>query len=197
MRKNRSFCVGLALLALFTVSAHAQVHFGIKGGLNVSTAKFNKDFLEATNVSGFHIGPMLEFMIPYTGVGLDAAILYSQKGLHTNRTDITSDYIDVPVNLKWKVGVPLIKGYLSAGPYVGFLVSGKDAWDMPGSVQTQLENKSFAAGLNFGAGVELFNSLQVGFNYGLGLTSDYSASKLGEIADGKSNLMSVTAALLF
>ncbi|MDR1938089.1 MAG: PorT family protein [Tannerellaceae bacterium] len=197
MRKKKSFFIGVALMVMVATSAHAQLHFGVKGGLNVASAKFSKDFLDAKNVSGFHIGPMLEFMIPYTGIGIDAAILYSQKGLHTNRQNISSDYIDVPVNLKWKVGIPMIKGYLSAGPYAGFLISGKDVWDMPGSVQTQIENKSFAAGLNFGAGVELFNSLQVGFNYGLGLTSDYSASKLGEIANGKTNLMSVTAALLF
>lgn len=92
--------------------------------------------------------------------------------------DIKNDYIDVPVNLKWKFGLPIIKGYLAAGPYVGFRVGGDKLWDIPGSVGDQLKAKSFNAGLNLGAGVELIKHLQVGFNYALGLTDDYSASKL-------------------
>ncbi|MDR2118042.1 MAG: PorT family protein [Tannerellaceae bacterium] len=196
MKKNRKVFMGVVCM-MVALSAQAQLHFGIKGGLNISSVKFSGDLLSAENVTGFHIGPLLELMVPYTGIGLDAAVLYSQKGLYTHRENISTDYIDIPVNLKWKVGLPVIKGYLSAGPYASFCVSGSDVWEMPGNVQTKIENRTFAAGLNLGAGVEVFGSLQVGFTYGLGLTNDYSVSKLGEIANGKSNLMSVTAALLF
>jgi hypothetical protein len=196
MKKCKKVFIGI-LLIMVAVSTHAQLHFGLKGGLNIASVKFSEDFLNAENVTGFHIGPLLELMIPYTGIGFDAAILYSQKGLYTQRKSISTDYIDIPVNLKWKVGLPVIKGYLSAGPYASLCINGSDVWDIPGSVKTEIENKTFAAGLNFGAGVEVFGSLQVGFTYGLGLTNDYSASKLNDIANGKSNLMSVTAALLF
>ncbi|MDR2809213.1 MAG: PorT family protein [Tannerellaceae bacterium] len=196
MKKSKKVFIGVMLI-MVAVSAQAQLHFGIKGGLNISSVKFSEDFLNAENVTGFHIGPLVELMIPYTGIGFDAAILYSQKGLYTQRENISTDYIDIPVNLKWKIGIPLIKGYLSAGPYASFCVSGADVWKIPGNLQMQVENKTFAAGLNFGAGVEVFGSLQVGFTYGLGLTNDYSVNKVGDIANGKSNLMSVTAALLF
>ena len=46
-----------------------------------------------------------------------------------------------------------------------------------------------------GAGVELIKHLQVGFNYALGLTDDYSASKLE--LNGKNRGWSITAAILF
>ena len=174
--------VGLILLAvmvLIAVPAKSQIKFGIKGGLNISSVHFNKDLVGKDNVTGFNIGPMVEVMAPIMGVGFDAAILYSQKGIGVkSEKDIKNDYIDVPVNLKWKFGLPIIKGYLAAGPYVGFRVGGDKLWDIPGSVGDQLKAKSFNAGLNLGAGVELIKHLQVGFNYALGLTDDYSASKL-------------------
>ncbi|MDR1356127.1 MAG: PorT family protein [Tannerellaceae bacterium] len=186
---------GIAILMLGTATANAQVRFGVKGGLNLASVKFSSDVLKTENLTGFQIGPLVEFMVPYVGIGFDAAILYSQKGLYSN-TDmrsISSDNLDIPVNFKWKFGLPILKCYLNAGPYVSLRVGGGDL----DKLQTQIKSKTFAAGLNFGAGVEIFNSVQVGFNYGLGLTEDYSASRLGDVMNGKSNLMSVTAALLF
>lgn len=162
----------------------------------ISSVHFNKDLVGKDNVTGFNIGPMVEVMAPIMGVGFDAAILYSQKGIGVkSEKDIKNDYIDVPVNLKWKFGLPIIKGYLAAGPYVGFRVGGDKLWDIPGSVGDQLKAKSFNAGLNLGAGVELIKHLQVGFNYALGLTDDYSASKLE--LNGKNRGWSITAAILF
>ena len=51
--------------------------------------------------------------------------------------------------------------------------------DIPGSVVDQVKAKNFSAGLNFGAGVELISHLQVGFNYGLGLTDNYALGSKG------------------
>ena len=137
------------------------------------------------------------------GVGIDAAVLYSQKGLETTsaggvKTSMKTDYIDVPVNLKWKFGLPIVKAYLAAGPYIGFRVGGDKFWDIPGSVADQVKAKNFSAGLNFGAGVELISHLQVGFNYGLGLTDNYSIEKVN-LSDGagKNRGWSITAAILF
>lgn len=186
----------LAVMALVSVPAQSQIRFGVKGGLNISTVHFNKDIVGKDNVTGFNIGPMLEAMIPVAGVGLDAAILYSQKGIGLkDGKDIKNDYIDVPVNLKWKFGLPIIKGYLAAGPYVGFRVGGDKFWDIPGSVKDQFEAKNFNAGINLGAGIELIKHLQLGFNYALGLTDDYSATKLDLSA--KNRGWSITAAILF
>ena len=53
----------------------------------------------------------------------------------------------------------------------------------------------FSAGLFFGAGVEVISHLQVGINYGLGLTDNYSAEKYD--LNAKNRGWSVTAAILF
>ena len=165
---DRRMIVGLvfaALLFLGIGQASAQVRLGVKGGLNIASVHFSTDVLQSDNVTGFQIGPMIEGSLPLVGLGFDAAILYAQKGLETKtvsgeKTSLKNDYIDVPVNLKWKLGLPVMKVYLAAGPYVGFRVGGNKIWELPGSMVDQVKTKSFSAGLNFGAGVELISHLQ-------------------------------------
>lgn len=204
--RNRRMIVRLmfaALLLLGIGQANAQVRLGVKGGLNIASVHFSTDVLQSDNVTGFQIGPMIEGSLPLVGLGFDAAILYAQKGLETKtvsgeKTSLKNDYIDVPVNLKWKLGLPVMKVYLAAGPYVGFRVGGNKIWELPGSMVDQVKTKSFSAGLNFGAGVELISHLQVGLNYGLGLTNNYSMESLSLTkSDGKNRGWSVTAAILF
>lgn len=107
-------------------------------------------------------------------------------------TSMKTDYLDIPVNLKWKFGIPLVKAYLSAGPYVGFRVGGDKIWDVLGD---QIKAKNFSAGLNFGVGAELISHLQIGVNYGLGLTDNYSSDKFD--LNAKNRGWSITAAILF
>ena len=204
--RDRRMIVGLvfaALLFLGIGQVSAQVRLGVKGGLNIASVHFSTDVLQSDNVTGFQVGPMIEGSLPLVGLGFDAAILYAQKGLDTKtvsgeKTSLKNDYIDVPVNLKWKLGLPVMKVYLATGPYVGFRVGGNKIWELPGSMVDQVKTKSFSAGLNFGAGVELISHLQVGLNYGLGLTNNYSMESLSLTkSDGKNRGWSVTAAILF
>ncbi len=199
MKKITCFILTL-LLASAAVPTDAKVKFGVKGGLNISSVHLNKDILKTDNVTGFQIGPMMEATVPLIGVGMDIAVLYSQKGTGVALTDgvsadVKTDYIDVPLNLKWKFGLPIVKGYFAAGPYVGFRIGGDKVWDIPGNVVGQVEAKSFGAGLNFGAGVELISHLQVGINYTLGLTDNYSVKVLD--LNAKNRGWGVTAAFLF
>lgn len=197
MKKVTSLVL-VILMVFIAVPAKSQLKFGVKGGLNISSVHMNSDILKADNVTGFQIGPMIETTIPLIGIGLDAAILYSQKGVDmktegtVTSTSMKTDYLDIPVNLKWKFGIPLVKAYLSAGPYVGFRVGGDKIWNVLGE---QIKAKNFSAGLNFGVGAELISHLQVGINYGLGLTDNYSSDKFDMKA--KNRGWSITAAVLF
>ena len=197
--------VGLIVFvfALVALPTNAQIKLGVKGGLNISSVHFNSDVIKADNVTGFQVGPMLEANLPIVGLGIETAILYTQKGLETksvggDKTTMKTDYIDIPASLKWKLGLPIVKVYFLAGPYIGFRVGGDKIWDLPGSLANQVKAQSFSAGLNFGAGVELIKHLQVGLNYGLGLTENYKidAVSLSKSA-GKNRGWSLTAAILF
>lgn len=195
-KKIIAFLCAMAFLAV-AIPAQAQLRFGIKGGLNITSVHFDSDLLKSDNVTGFHIGPMIEATMPLLGFGFDAALLYSQKGMESSssgvKTTMKTSYIDVPVNLKWKFGLPIVKAYLAAGPYASFRVGGDKIWNV---LSDQLETKSFGAGLNFGAGVEVFNHLQVGFNYELGLTDNFSAEKL-DLSSNKNRGWTISAAILF
>ncbi|MDL2278146.1 PorT family protein [Parabacteroides sp. OttesenSCG-928-G07] len=188
----------VALVALIAIPAQAQLRFGVKGGVNISTISFSKDIIDADNTTGFHLGPMIEANIPLLGMGFDLALLYSQKGMGVGDNSYHTDYIDIPLNLKWKFGLPIIKGYLAAGPYASFRVGGEKKWD---HLMNQFKAKSFGAGLNFGAGVEIISHLQVGLNYELGLTNNFSAKPITsssvEEKTGKNRGWSITAAILF
>lgn len=185
--------IGIVVLAGIVLPASAQLRFGVKGGVNISSVHISNlpENFNSSNVTGFHIGPMIEASIPLVGTGVEAAVLYSQKGVEVNNEAMKVDYIDVPVHLKWKFGLPIVKGYLATGPYMAFRVGGDKVWNV---VQQQIEAKTFGLGWDFGAGVEVINHLQVGFNYGLGLTNSYSLD--GE-SDGKNRGWMITAAILF
>lgn len=201
MKKILGFVL-VALMILVATPAQSQIRFGLKGGVNISSVHFNSDILKADNVTGFQIGPMIETTLPLLGTGLDLAVLYSQKGMDiksgSGTKSIKNDYIDIPLNLKWKFGLPILKVFLAAGPYVGFRVGGDKVWDVPGSIVDQVKTKNFSAGLNFGGGVELIKHLQVGVNYGLGLTDNYSVERVDlSKSNGKNRGWSITAAILF
>ncbi|GAB6394189.1 MAG: PorT family protein [Bacteroidales bacterium] len=191
MKKITGLLIGVAAMALFTIPVQAQLRFGVKGGLNISSVRFDDDLVSADNVTGFHIGPTAELMVPLLGIGFDASLLYSQK--------VEQNYIEVPVNVKWKIGLPLVKGYIAAGPYIEFRLGDKILEGI-GEIKEQWESKSFGAGLNFGAGVEVFNHLNIGFNYGLGLTNNYGNFGIDDAAQvikGKSRVPAITVAYLF
>lgn len=189
--------IGLIFIVfLFSAfSASAQISFGVKGGVNISRVHFSTDVINSDNLTGFQIGPMAEFTVPLLGIGMDAAILYSQKGLEYQSESYKTDYLDVPVNLKWKFGLPIVKGFFTAGPYASFRIGGDKIWNV---INNQLKAKSFGVGLNVGAGVEVVKHLQVGLNYDLGLTNNYgSTSESTESISGKNRGWSITAAILF
>lgn len=175
--------------------ANAQFRIGIKGGVNISSVHFNSDLLGSGNVCGFQVGPMIETSLPLVGFGIDASVLFSRRGLEGNNSGakktLRTNYLDVPVNLKWKFGLPLMKVYVAAGPYVSFRVGGDNKWTVLGD---QLKSKTVSGGLNFGAGIEVIKHLQVGLNYGLGLTNNYRAKAID--LNAKDRGWAVTAAFL-
>ena len=191
------------LCVLFAVStANAQFRFGIKGGVNIANASFNKDVLRSDNVTGFHVGPMVETMFGQGGIGFDLGVLYSQKGVKTEPNTIKNDFLEVPLNVKFKFGTPLFNPFIAAGPFVSFRVGGDENWDLKtntAGIVNQIKTQGFGAGLNFSAGVEVLKHLQVGATYGWGLTDDYKSfdkSKLDSYI-GKLHTWQIHAAFFF
>lgn len=209
IRSIKKLAVALVMVAAVTVPAAAQISFGPKVGVAVNDMKFSKDVVNVDNRAGFTGGLMLEVMLPIANLGVDASVMYvhrtvdvlgevDENGKQTVETDKGRDYIEVPINLKWKIGMPIVGNivspYLFTGPSFAFLTSKK-------AINDALNNKKFDMSWNFGFGVQVLNKIQVGASYGLGLTKAIQGkvvedSKPVEI-NGKNRYWTITAAYLF
>lgn len=202
--KKTIFCVALVAALFLAIPANAQFKFGPKVGMNISTLSLGgnlSDNFKSSNVSSFTGGIMAEFMVPVIGIGLDASVMYTRKGsdlknLVENSTEKQhTDYVEIPINLKYKFSLPVVGSVLApfvyAGPSFGFRVGDNFA--------DQYKNKSFETAINVGIGLEFFNHLQVAgqYGWGLGKAMEFESDVLNSALNGKSRAWTVTAAYLF
>lgn len=180
-------CLGMAM------PAQAQlIKFGVKGGLNLSKADFNKSDLKTDNFTGFFIGPMAEVTIPVVGLGVDGALLFSQRGVKVGDESIKENGLDIPINLKYTIGLGSMLGvYVAAGPDFYFNFSGDKTYENVG----RLNKKNAQVGINLGAGLKLVKHLQVGFNYNIPLnkTAEWKDADLSY----KTKMWQISAAYIF
>ena len=184
MKKILSF-VFLVAAMMFATSANAQVKFGLKGGLNVTSMSFSEDVFDASNKTGFFVGPMVKFTVPIVGLSFDAAALYDQKEADVKynidgelgKTTVRQKSINIPVNVRYGFGLSsLANAFLFAGPQWGINVGDKNfKWNETSSYSLKKLNFS----VNVGAGVTLLSHLQISANYNIacGKSADASLSK--------------------
>jgi len=202
MKHLRILLVAIAAItATVTSDLQAQFRFGIKAGLDVSTLHFNDNLFDSSNRAGFTGGLMCEFTVPVIGVGFDLSAMYvrrnSQFMVDNEIEKNNRDYIEIPLNLKYKLSIPaignIITPFITTGPSVAFLTSRR-------AVSEAYHNKACDFAWNFGFGVQLLNKLQVAASYGLGLTKALEEIDIAPNAtaiNGKNRYWTVTAAYLF
>lgn len=213
MKKIFGFLVLVLSLVSFS-SANAQIKFGLKGGLNVTNMTFSKDVFDASNKTGFFIGPMVKVSLPL-GFSIDAAALYDQREANVNYkyaevNEINDDYlhygepsnsntayegrvnvkqksINVPVNLRYAIGLSsLANVFFYAGPQWGFNIGDKDYTAQSHNIYS-FKDSNFS--VNLGLGTTLLKHLQLSANYNIacGKTADITFGKVaGNVAKAKS-----------
>lgn len=205
--------VAVCCLALATPAQAQLIKWGVKGGVNLSDIDWkggyegNKD-----NSAGFFIGPMAEITIPVVGLGVDAALMYSQRGKEYDMEEgsgVTLDArqqgLEIPVNLKYTIGLGSLFGiYVAAGP--DFFFNFKDV-NLKGfgeslNADDLVDSKKAQVAINLGAGVKLIKHLQIGFNYQIPLGDSFSAGEAleaigGEIFGAKTRTWQISAAYIF
>lgn len=207
MKSIKRAFIALLMLAAISSTAFAQFKWGIKAGMNVTSMHFDKSTFESANRAGFTGGLTCEFTVPLIGIGADLSVMYthrnnvvesSQKAkadLSSILPSFKSDFIEIPLHLKYKIGLPvvgnIISPYIFTGPCFGILASKKainDAWS----------RKAFDIAWDFGLGIQLINHLQIGAGYGLGINkiAKFAGANTAPI-DVKNNCWTITAAYLF
>ena len=209
---KRLFAVAIACVAI-AVPASAQFSFGIKAGAKINEIPENISVFEFDDCAGFTGGVMAEVMLPIVGLGVDASLMYSYEPISAEsefgqrETFFTgaNHYLEIPINLKYKLSIPAIEKfvapYVFTGPNFSFMLS-KDA---PESFDQYFSQNPVEIAWNLGIGVELFDHLQVGASYGWGLNKYISDYQILDgyipgqyISDGnRKNSWTITAAWLF
>lgn len=160
-----------------TVWSQSLIKFGLRGGLDLEKASFDKSTLSDANRLGFFIGPMVELKVPLLGFNVDAALLYhnsevkaevSEAGV-SESTKSTVHSLDVPITVKYVFGLgSQLSVFAGTGPQFSFYMGNKDI------LENTYTLKSSDFSWNLTAGVRLLSHVQVAYNYniGIGKTAD-------------------------
>lgn len=188
----------VALVAIFSFGyASAEFRFGVKAGLNFSNldVKALEQTFDTDNRTGWQAGVMAEFTIPIINLGMDAALMYARQNVNDNSAYENKDFLDIPVNIKWKIGLPVVGNIVSPIIFTGpdFLIA------LNKQTMQNFETKTCEVGWNFGLGVELLKHLQITGSYCLGMNDVVKYSGIVNTADlkAKKNYWTVSAAYLF
>lgn len=194
MRKTFAILL-LAVVGMGVQPASAQVKLGVVGGLNVTKVDYKhlSSNYDSKNRAGWFIGPKVEAHLPLVGIGVDAALLYSQRGISTEETvdnstgtgEITSKStsqfrtIEIPINLRYQFGFSsLVAVYVATGPQFGFNVGSGSFSNIVG---TKFKYKNSILSYNIGAGVKLLKHLEAGIGYNFPLTKFAKVTNTAEL----------------
>ena len=160
----------IAAALLLSVSAFAE-GFGIVGGYTASSLKLEE--MSFKNSGGVHAG--IAYNLPLVaGFSIQPQLIYNVKGYNwEGDKDATAlqeklkfGYVEVPVQLQWGPDLLLLRPYVLAEPFAGFAVTGKKFLDKD---VTKIDWDGFKSrleyGVGVGAGIEIYNRVQVSFKY--------------------------------
>lgn len=194
----------LAMAALFVaVPSHAQLQWGIRGGVNLAKASFSGADVKSDNYTGYFFGPTAEFTIPLIGLGLDGSFLFSQSGIKTDDETLKRSSFEIPINLKYNIGLGSMAGiYIAAGPQYGINLK-SDEGERQAMKDFSFKNTNLS--VNVGAGVKLIRHLQIGFTYNIpmGKTGEYdgilngAAGAVNNAISAKVKTWQINAAYMF
>ncbi len=155
--------------------ANAQIGYGVKLGLNVSTLT-GDDSEGIKSKIGVNGGGFVNIPLA-TSFAVQPELLFSTEGAKVDGGgSINLNYINVPVMLQYRKS-----GFIGElGPQIGFLASANTKFDGDTEdIKEVLNSTSFA--LNFGAGYQLESGIGFGARYSLGLSNLAKDSNDGTI----------------
>lgn len=197
--------VALVAVVLGCASASAQFRFGVKAGLNLNSLHFSnwKDNFQPDNGCGFTGGVMTEFEVPVIGLCFDASLMYTHmsatpdvtindaQGNPTEELKQNKNFLELPINLKYKFPVPVVRPYLFTGPSFAFKLGGDSDY---------FKTKTVQCAWNIGLGFEVLSHLQIAGSYGFGMNNimkNLGGMNTTDDFKVKNNYWTITAAYLF
>ncbi|MCH5226476.1 MAG: PorT family protein [Muribaculaceae bacterium] len=188
----KKFLAVLLIMVMSAGMAQAGLRFGVKLGTNVDHISTNvKANFDKNNRAGFTGGVMMEYIAPMIGLGFDLGVQYAYMN---SAISDNKNFLEIPLNLKYKISLPVVGSFLS--PYI-FTGPSFDFKLDKNTVQ-YFKTKTFQTVWNVGLGLEFFKHLQIGASYGFGM------NKIAEVVipnvetvSYHNNYWTITAAWLF
>lgn len=194
MKRAISIFVILFLFAGFTVSA--QLGFGIKGGLNLTTLNIEDPELSYDSRTGYHAGIFLRGKFDKVGIQPEL-LFFTQSGEFQSAgifgtTQERFTYLSIPVMLKF---YPIAGLNLQVGPQFGFLIDGERNYeDHPlfgsGSRDITEYYKKSDLSVSVGGGYDTNFGLTLDVRYNIGV-KDINNAADGEEARSRIFLLSL------
>jgi len=221
---KKFFTVLLAVVLTSASNAQAQFNFGLRAGFNLS--RLSEKFEYQTNnfnkfKPGYQIGVVSEYAISGTFAIQPGILFVTQGGRYKNYFFRTThpewqtwdairliNYLQIPINILYKLDLGGAKLILQTGFYHAFAISGKiygkndpmglDDSEMKIKFGYNVEDggiRPIDFGLGLGAGMQ-FSHTQVGLSYNFGLTN-LSTQQKSMKHSFKNDVLTVTVTYLF
>lgn len=161
----KKFIIISIVMLAFAAGSQAKIKFGLRGGVNITDMSLSSSVLDASNRTGFYIGPTVKIGLPL-GFDIDASAVYDQrKGKIMDiegdeSISMTSKNIAIPLNIRKGFGLgDKASVFIFAGPQFAFRVGDEKVadWTM----------KSSQFSVNVGLGAMLLNHLELKANYNI------------------------------
>ena len=198
----------LVAAVAMAMPSQAQVKFGLKGGLNLTSISASGTLSDnLKNKEGFHIGPTVKIGLPVVGLAIDVSALYDQRSgkveIANAESTIKSQSLQIPINVRYGVGLGSVANLFAfAGPQFGFNLGDKNQKILSEAANWTLKSSNLSA--NVGIGATLLGHLQVTANYNFALGKTGEIEPLGAakstwdaVTDGKTSAWQISAAYFF
>lgn len=165
---KKLFCFVSIFLMAVAITFAQQTHFGIKGGVNLSSVAIDNGD-DYNGKVGLHLGGLAHIHISQH-FALQPELIYSMQGGKDDDNKLKLNYINIPLLAQYMT----LDGFrLQTGPQIGFLTSAKsETGDVEINVKDDLSAVDFS--WTFGAGY-LFPSgfgIDARYNHGISNISD-------------------------
>ncbi len=159
-------CILTLSLAVISASLYGQLRGGYRFGINLTTMAVESDGLDSRPDTPVGVQFGLNFDIPAgRHFFLLSGFVFSSKGadfsIDSVKHSLAPAYVEIPVNVGFRIGSESVRGSLFAGPYLACAIGG---YEITGGNEFRYLNlgrnsnddlKYFDAGLNIGASLEL------------------------------------------
>lgn len=193
MKKSVVLSIAIILLAIVgTSKISAQGRWGVVGGVDITTLKYNQKLFSVDQSVGYTLGAVGDLNLGPNGFGVNLSLLYTQRGATLNlgerpvwalegysKERSYLHYIEIPVHLRYMYikmnGFEnTLAPFVFAGPSFSILAAN--------SKINALEYARVAISLQFGIGAQFKNRFQVATLYDLGVTYAEKTKTLLDVA---------------